>query len=83
MLELARLAIAARPGTVLDEAEAALERLGAGDRAEIDRDAGDRRLVDLDQAADRRWGSRCAIWCRTAVAELIAERGLYREAVAA
>ena len=35
MLELARLGIAARPGTVLDEAEAALERLGGAERAEI------------------------------------------------
>jgi nicotinate-nucleotide adenylyltransferase len=29
VLELARIGVAARPGTVLDEAEAALERLGA------------------------------------------------------
>jgi nicotinate-nucleotide adenylyltransferase len=35
VLELARLGIAARPGTALDEAEAALERLGATDRAEM------------------------------------------------
>src|SRR3954452_24805930 len=35
ILELARLGIAARPGTVLDEAEAALERLGGQQRAEI------------------------------------------------
>jgi nicotinate-nucleotide adenylyltransferase len=35
LLELARLGIAARPGTVLDEAEAALERLGSEERAEI------------------------------------------------
>jgi nicotinate-nucleotide adenylyltransferase len=35
VLELARLGIAARPGTALDEAEAALERLGATDRAEV------------------------------------------------
>ena len=33
VLELARLGIAARPGSALDEAEAALERLGASDRA--------------------------------------------------
>jgi nicotinate-nucleotide adenylyltransferase len=33
VLELARLGIAARPGSALDEAEAALERLGAQDRA--------------------------------------------------
>ncbi len=35
VLELARLGIAARPGTALDEAEAALDRLGAADRAEV------------------------------------------------
>ena len=35
VLELARLGIAARPGNVLDEAEAALERLGGQERAEI------------------------------------------------
>ena len=33
--ELARLGIAARPGTAVDEAEAALDRLGAADRADI------------------------------------------------
>jgi nicotinate-nucleotide adenylyltransferase len=35
ILELARLAIAARPGTVLDEAEAVLEQLGGTARAEV------------------------------------------------
>ena len=35
MLELARLGIAARPGTALEEAEAAIERLGGDDRAEV------------------------------------------------
>jgi nicotinate-nucleotide adenylyltransferase len=34
VLELARLGIAARPGAATEEAEAALERLGADDRAE-------------------------------------------------
>jgi nicotinate-nucleotide adenylyltransferase len=33
--ELAQLAVAARPGTVLDEAEAVLERLGAAERTEV------------------------------------------------
>jgi nicotinate-nucleotide adenylyltransferase len=32
--DLARLGIAARPGTAIDEAEAALDRLGAADRAD-------------------------------------------------
>jgi nicotinate-nucleotide adenylyltransferase len=35
VLELARLGIAARPGTALDEAEAALERLGRSDRGKL------------------------------------------------
>ena len=35
VLELARLGIASRPGSALNDAEAALERLGAADRAEI------------------------------------------------
>ena len=35
VLELARLGIAARPGTELDEAMAALERLGGAERAEV------------------------------------------------
>jgi nicotinate-nucleotide adenylyltransferase len=35
VVELARLGIAGRPGTALDEAEAALERLDAGERAEV------------------------------------------------
>ena len=35
LLELARLGIAARPGTALDEADAALERLGGAERAEV------------------------------------------------
>jgi nicotinate-nucleotide adenylyltransferase len=34
VVELARLGVAARPGTALDEAEATLERLGAMERAE-------------------------------------------------
>ena len=35
VVELARLGIAARPGTALDEAEAAVERLGASRRADV------------------------------------------------
>ena len=35
VVELARLGIAARPGTALDEAEAAVERLGASGRADL------------------------------------------------
>ena len=43
----------------------------------------DRRLLDRGPAAGRRRAGRCATWCPTPVAELIAERGLYREAVTA
>lgn len=35
VVELARLGIASRPGTAIDEAEATLDRLGAADRAEV------------------------------------------------
>ena len=35
VMELARVGIAARPGTALEEAEAAIERLGGDDRAEV------------------------------------------------
>ena len=35
VLELARLGIASRPGTAAEEAEAAVERLGAGGRVEV------------------------------------------------
>jgi nicotinate-nucleotide adenylyltransferase len=35
LVELAKPAIAARPGTMLDEAEAALERVGAAERTEV------------------------------------------------
>ncbi len=35
VIELARLGVAARSGTAAEEAEAAIERLGGGDRAEI------------------------------------------------
>lgn len=35
IVELVRLGVAVRPGTVLDDAEAALERLGAAERAQV------------------------------------------------
>ena len=77
MLELARLGIAARPGTVLDEAEAALERLGGAPRAEIVRmpeigvsSTGIRRRVAA--------GRPIRHLVPDAVVDLIAERGLYR-----
>jgi nicotinate-nucleotide adenylyltransferase len=76
MLELARLGLAARPGTALDEAEAALERLGGVERAEIVRmpeigvsSTGIRRRVAA--------GRPIRHLVPDAVAGLIAERSLY------
>ncbi len=77
VLELARLGIAARAGTAAEEAEAAVERLGGGDRAEIVRmpeigvsSTGIRRRVAA--------GRPIRYLVPDAVAELIADRGLYR-----
>ena len=65
MLELARLGIAARPGTALDEAEAALERLGGAERAEVVR----MPEIGVSSTGDPRggWrrGGRSATWCPT------------------
>ena len=77
VLELARLGIAARPGTVLDEAEAALERLGAMERAEVV------RMPEIGvSSSDIRRRVAAAEPIRylvpDAVVDLIAERGLYR-----
>jgi nicotinate-nucleotide adenylyltransferase len=77
VLELARLGIAARPGTVLDEAEAALERLGASGRAEVV------RMPEIGvSSSDIRRRVAAAEPIRylvpDAVVDLIAERGLYR-----
>jgi nicotinate-nucleotide adenylyltransferase len=77
VLELARLGIAARPGTVLDEAEAALERLGASGRAEVV------RMPEIGvSSSDVRRRVAAAEPIRylvpDAVVDLIAERGLYR-----
>jgi nicotinate-nucleotide adenylyltransferase len=76
VLELAQLAIAARPGTELDEAEAALERLGGRNRAE---------LVRMPEVAVSSTRIRRRIaqdrpiryLVPDAVRELIDERGLY------
>lgn len=82
ILELARLAIAGRPGTVLDEAEVALERLGATARAEFI------RMPELGVSSTRirrRIAQEQSLryLVPDAVAALITERGLYREAVTA
>ncbi len=82
VVELARIAIAARPGTEIDEAEAALERLGAADRAELIRmpEIGISSTAIRKRISQRR-PIRYLVPHR--VAELIADRGLYREAVPA
>jgi nicotinate-nucleotide adenylyltransferase len=77
LLELARLGIAARPGNVLDEAEAALERLGGQERAEIVKmpeigvsSTGIRRRVAA--------GRPIRHLVPDAIVDFIDERGLYR-----
>jgi nicotinate-nucleotide adenylyltransferase len=80
VVELAALGIAGRPGTALDEAEAAVERLGA--RAEFVR----MPEIGVSSTQVRRrvaQGRPVRYLVPDAVAGLIAERGLYREAVAA
>ncbi len=77
ILELARLGIAARPGTALDEADAALERLGGTERAEV---------VSMPEIGVSSTGIRARVAAGKpirhlvpdAVVDLIAERGLYR-----
>jgi nicotinate-nucleotide adenylyltransferase len=74
VLELARIGIASRPGTELDEAEAALERLGS--EAEII------RMPELGVSSTRirrrvARGRSIRYLVPDLIAELIAERGLY------
>jgi nicotinate-nucleotide adenylyltransferase len=78
VLELARVGIAARPGTALEEAEAAIERLGGEDRAEVVRmpeigvsSTGIRRRVAA--------GRPIRHLVPDGIAGFIGERGLYRE----
>ena len=82
VIELARLGIAGRPGTELDQAEAALERLGAAGRAEFI------RMPEIGVSSSEIRGRIAAgrpvrYLVPEAVARLIGERGLYREAVRA
>jgi nicotinate-nucleotide adenylyltransferase len=77
VLELARLGIAARPGTELDEAEAALERLGGSDRADVI------RMPEIAVSSTRirrrvAQGRPIRYLLPDAVRELIEERGLYK-----
>jgi nicotinate-nucleotide adenylyltransferase len=77
LLELARLGIAARPGTALDEAEAALGRLGGAERAEV---------VSMPEIGISSTGIRRRVAAGQpirhlvpdAVVDLIVEQGLYR-----
>jgi nicotinate-nucleotide adenylyltransferase len=76
VLELARLGIAARPGTALDEAEAVLGRLGAADRAEMV------RMPELAVSSTRirrrvAQGRPIRYLVPDAVREYIERRGLY------
>jgi len=82
VVELAGLAIAGRPGAVLDEAEAALERLGALDRTEVVR----MPEIGVSSTGVRRrvaegWPIRYLV--PEPVREMIAATGLYRESVRA
>jgi nicotinate-nucleotide adenylyltransferase len=82
VLELARLGIAGRPGTVLDEAEATIERLGAAERAEVI------RMPELSISSTRirrriAQGRPIRYLVPDPVRSLIEERGLYREPAAA
>jgi nicotinate-nucleotide adenylyltransferase len=77
ILELARLGIAARPGTVLDEAEAALERLGGQQRAEIVR----MPEIGVSSTSIRRRvaaGRPIRHLVPDTIVDFIDERGLYR-----
>jgi len=77
VLELARLGIAARPGTAPEEAEAVLERLGGRERAETVRmpEIGVSSTEIRSRVAG---GAPIRHLVPDAVAELIAARGLYR-----
>jgi nicotinate-nucleotide adenylyltransferase len=82
VVELARLGIAGRPGTVLDQVEVALERLGASERAEVV------RMPEIGVSSTRirrrvAQGRPIRYLVPDGVAAMIAERGLYREVVRA
>jgi nicotinate-nucleotide adenylyltransferase len=76
VLELARLGIASRAGTAAEEAEAAVERLGGADRAEIVR----MPEIGVSSTGIRRrvaGGRPIRHLVPDAVVRLIGERGLY------
>ena len=77
VLELARVGVAARPGTDLDEAETVLERLGAHDGFDVV------RMPELSVSSTRvrrrvASGRSIRYLVPDAVSELVEERGLYR-----
>lgn len=77
VVELTRLGIAGRPGTAIDEAEAALDRLGAADRAEIV------RMPELGVSSTRirrrvAQGRPVRYLVTDGVLEMIEAEGLYR-----
>ena len=82
VVELARIGIAARPGTPIAAAEAALDRLGARERSEVV------RMPEIDVSST---GIRARVAAggpiryvvADGVREAIERRGLYREAVPA
>lgn len=78
VLELARVGIAARPGTAIDEAEAALDRLDGADRTEMVRMPG---LAVSSTRIRRRVaeGRPIRYLVPDPVVRLITDRGLYRE----
>lgn len=82
VVEQARFGIAARPGTRVEEAEAALERLGGGDRYEL---VGMPEIGVSSTEVRRRIAEGRPIrhLVPEAVVEAITRRGLYREAVRA
>jgi nicotinate-nucleotide adenylyltransferase len=78
VLELARVGVAARPGTVLEEAQAGLGRLGGGERAEIVR----MPEIGVSSTGIRRrvaGGRPIRYLVPDDVMRCIGERGLYRE----
>lgn len=82
ILALARLAVAGRPGAALDEADAALERLGARERTELV------AMPEIGVSSTRirrrvAEGGPIGHLVPPGVARLIADRGLYREGVRA
>jgi nicotinate-nucleotide adenylyltransferase len=82
VVELARIAVAARPGTATGDAQAALDRLGALERADFVQmpEIGVSSTLIRERVAT---GRPIRYLVGEGVREAIERRGLYREAVAA